>query len=92
MVIFSIIIWIILSVVIGLWNESRGNSFFIGLLLSLLLSPLIGLLIVGVTGKNEKYLNEKAIQSGELKKCLYCAELVKKEAKICKHCGKEFKI
>ena len=57
MAIFSNIIWIILSFVIGSWNKSRGNSFLVGFLLSFLLSPLIGLLIVGLTGKNEKYLN-----------------------------------
>lgn len=26
---------------------------------------------------------------GELRKCPYCAEMVRVEAKVCKHCGRE---
>ena len=26
---------------------------------------------------------------GYTKKCLYCAEIIKKDAEFCKHCGKE---
>jgi rRNA maturation endonuclease Nob1 len=29
------------------------------------------------------------INRGILKNCPYCAEVVKKEAKVCKHCGNQ---
>ena len=31
------------------------------------------------------------IASGNMQKCAYCAELIKKEAVVCKHCGKDVK-
>lgn len=49
MVEFFLIAWLILSALLGLWNQKRGNGFLTGFLISLLLSPLIGLLMVIIT-------------------------------------------
>ena len=35
-------------------------------------------------------LEQRSMDSGENKKCPDCAELIKMQAKICKHCGKKF--
>jgi hypothetical protein len=51
--------WFVLSFAFGLWNHNRGNGFFTGFLLSLLLSPLIGFFIVVFT-KPKKYKKKKA--------------------------------
>jgi len=34
--------WTVLSIVIGILSRARGDSFFIGFLASLVLSPLVG--------------------------------------------------
>lgn len=85
-----IILWIGLSIAIGFINQSRGNGFITGLLLSLILSPLIGFIIVIVTKENTAKLEKAQIAKGKLKKCPKCAEVIKSEAVICKHCGHEF--
>jgi fumarate reductase subunit C len=42
-----LVIWIVLSLAVGLYSRSKGTHFWFGFLLSLMITPLIGLLIVG---------------------------------------------
>ena len=80
------IVWFGLSCIAGYVGGKKGHSGATFFFLSLLLSPLIGLTSALVA----KDINDKvALKNGELKKCLHCAELVKKEAVKCKHCGGE---
>jgi hypothetical protein len=78
-----IIIWFLLAGLVGYAASKKGRSEIAYFLLSLLLSPLVGFLILLVAGDDE----EGTLQRGELKKCPYCAELIKIEAIKCKHCG-----
>lgn len=58
--------------------------------LSLLVSPIIMFIAAMVLEPVKERIEEKALANGEMKKCPSCAELVKVEAKICKHCNSEF--
>lgn len=81
-----IIFWLVLAILVGVFAGSKGRSGFGYFLLAILLSPLIGFIIVLILSPVLKNTEAKSIASGNLKKCPECAELVKAEAKICKHC------
>ena len=86
--IFLLIIWICFGIASSMFMVSKGRSGCGGLLLGLLLGP-VGLIIALATKKDEKALEMEKIKSGDNKKCPFCAEVVKKEAVVCKHCGRD---
>lgn len=85
-----IFMWIVLSIFVSIYAKQKDQSAIAALIISLVLSPLIGFLLTLLSKQDEKKIEEKMIKRGKAKKCPYCGELVKPEALVCKHCGKEF--
>jgi len=75
-----ILFWALIGALIGVAAaQKKGFSMVGGVLGGLLLGPLAFLMFF-ITG----------VSSGEAnKKCPYCAEWVKKEAMVCKHCTRD---
>jgi len=71
--------WIVLSIGCGTYASNRGRSFLGFFIFSFLISPLIGFLVAFIS-----------IGNSEINKCPDCAEFIKSEANVCKHCGKRF--
>ncbi len=86
-VVFTIIGWFVLSVFCGVYASSKGRSGFGFFFLAFLLSPIIGFIGALIAAPIQSKIEQQAINSGDLRKCPMCAELVKYEAKLCKHCG-----
>jgi ribosomal protein L32 len=61
-----------------IWWIGGASMFIIALPWAILLKP------------NLEVLEKDKIKSGEMKKCPNCAELVKRDARICRFCGHEF--
>jgi len=74
------ILWIFLSILVGVFASSKKRSGVGWFLLSLIISPLIAFVIVLVAGPSQS----------SMKKCPKCAEQVKAEATVCRFCRYEF--
>ena len=77
-------IWFCFGIVGAMIAGGKGNSGCGGFVLGVLLGP-IGLLIAFFSSDNDDKKREK---TGDVKKCPYCAEYVKEDAVVCKHCGR----
>jgi|APLak6261664116_1056043.scaffolds.fasta_scaffold01283_5 hypothetical protein len=81
------LLWIFLCVIVAVIAKNRGRSSFPAFLISFAFSPLVGLIVVLVSSKNQARLDNRAVRAGKAKRCPRCAELVKPKALVCKHCG-----
>jgi len=89
--ILLLIVWVFFSVVAGHIAAKKGLSEIGFIFLSLLLSPLIGILCALLAAKDNDTLNKKRLKNGTLKTCPFCAELIKKQAVVCRYCAKDLK-
>jgi hypothetical protein len=81
-------LWLMCGIAAAIVASNKGRSGFGWFFLGFFLGPF-GFILSLIVSKNATALEKSAIQSGAMKKCPFCAELVKVEAALCKHCGKE---
>ncbi len=83
------LLWFVFSVGVGVLASNKGRSGVGWFFLSLLISPLLGLLFAAVSKDLAREKREAAQQPGPAThvKCTKCAEWVLPDAVVCKHCG-----
>lgn len=91
--------WFVLSIVAGWWAGSKGRSGIGVFILSLVFSPLVGLITAAAmdsSAEQEKQTDDEekawALSGGVsrlYRKCHACAEVVRLEAVKCRYCGAE---
>jgi hypothetical protein len=84
-----VVVWTLLSVAAGNVAARKGLEKRKYVLLSLLLSPLVGLILAAAATPDQTKADEQRIATGTERTCPFCAELVKHEAVVCRFCGKD---
>ena len=83
-----IIIWLLFGVAAAAIMGNKGRSGCGGFALGFLLGP-IGIVIALLMGRDHKQIAKQALQSGSMRKCPQCAELIQPEARKCRYCGSD---
>ncbi|RSU55351.1 zinc ribbon domain-containing protein [Sphingobium yanoikuyae] len=83
-----LLIWILFGVAAMLVMQNKGRSGCGGFAMGFLLGP-IGLVIALVLSADHRTMEKREMQSGSMRKCPQCAELIRPEARKCRFCGSE---
>jgi hypothetical protein len=81
---------------VQLTNRAAGWPVGSAIIWAIILVPTMVLSILSEIGKkklaaspNRENAEEGQLSGGDLRKCPFCAELIKNEAIVCKHCGRD---
>jgi len=83
-----LIFWVACGVVAAIASGTKGRTGCGWSFLSLALGPL-GFILVFALPADQRKIEQWEVEGGGAKKCPQCAEVVKREAVKCKHCGSE---
>lgn len=87
-ILLPVCLWFLFSMFVADLGKMRTIGYGPAFILSLLLSPIIGFIIVLLSPTEVKVVvTNNSGSDGPLKTCPDCAEEVKDAARKCKHCG-----
>lgn len=81
-------VWLLFSIGVGVLAASFGRGGFLWFLLALIFTPLLAVIALLVVGRARSVARDPNVAHPSTHVlCPDCAEPVRNEAKVCKHCG-----
>ncbi|HOY76933.1 MAG TPA: hypothetical protein PLH23_04960 [Hyphomonadaceae bacterium] len=93
--------WGVLAVAVASWANGKGRNAGLAFLIALFFSPLVGFIVVAclkdktrdaVEARRHAELLAAAaptVPAGDVRPCPFCAEPIRKAAKVCRFCNRE---
>src|SRR5215208_1054304 len=86
--------FLIIAVLIGLIPaaiaRSKGRDFVLWWIFGALLF-IVALPAAVLLKPDKKAIESERLSGGDRKKCSFCAELIKREAKVCRYCNRDLR-
>jgi ribosomal protein L32 len=83
-----IVIWFFCGIASAAIASNKGLNSGAWFIIGFLFGPL-GILAALTKSKTNNKIENEALKEGSAVKCPYCAETIKSEARVCKHCGRD---
>lgn len=80
------LVYLVLCILTGVAARNKGRSAWGFALIALILTPVVGLVAVWAVKDLSGRLPDTELNGERLKKCPFCAELIKAEARVCRYC------
>lgn len=83
-----IVIVVLIGLIPAMVAAGKGRSFLLWWLYGMALF-IVALPHALLLKADQQALDDKALLSGTSKRCEHCAELIRREAKVCRFCGRD---
>lgn len=85
-----LVVYVVFAVATGALAAKKGRSGVLWGLLAFIFTPLVIIIVACLsTDETAKEKNMRSLEDMDYRDCPYCAEKIKREACVCKHCGKD---